>query len=309
MVLVKYQSFELQKSGTGLNEIWYRDGLKSVKPPLKVCKPKCEVLQMITLEFKKQVNLETKKTTSDVYLRLYLSAFKSGLVADLKPTNFTVLLTICSFMDENGECYPTQRQIAERSGISKTTVNKAINELLEYRLNGKPIILREMVVMGTQKNSVYTVNPISQVAIFNGDVEEISNTAGENEETLAHQEIFDNAKQVADYFIYVYRDEYGSNPHINFARELSIVKKKIIGKYTHKQIKTMIDVGVREYKTRWKNDKFPRPTLAAIATFIGVQALGIEEDTEKEFEENVEATADGLEMNELALSRLANRLK
>ena len=51
---------------------------------------------MITVEFNKQVNLETKETTSNVYLRLYLSAFKSGLVAELKPTNFTVLMAICS---------------------------------------------------------------------------------------------------------------------------------------------------------------------------------------------------------------------
>ena len=263
---------------------------------------------MITVEFNKQVNLETKETTSNVYLRLYLSAFKSGLVAELKPTNFTVLMAICSYMDENGECYPTQRQIADRCGISKTTVNKAINELLEFRLNGKPLILRELVVNGTQKNSVYTVNPISQVAIFNGNVEEISGTSVAAEDPVT-PDGFKNARQVTDYFINVYRDVYGTNPSINFAREVSLVKKKWMGTYTDEQIKTMVEIGVQEYDSRWKSLKFPRPTLGAIVSWIGEQALSIHHDTNKEFEENVAATSDGLEMNDLALSRLANRLK
>lgn len=264
---------------------------------------------MITVEFNNQVNLETKETTKDIYLRLYLSAFKSGLVAELKPTNFTVLMTICSFMDENGECYPTQRQIADRCGISKTTVNKAINELLEFRLNDKPLILRELVVNGTQKNSVYTVNPISQVAIFKGEVEEIPVSPVATEEDPANNERFENARQVSDYFISVYRDVYGSIPNINFGREVALVKKKWMGTYTDAQIKTMIEVGVKEYENRWKSLKFPRPTLGGIVSWIGEQALAIHQDTNKEFEENVAATSEGLEMNEKALSRLASRLK
>lgn len=114
----------------------------------------------------------TKK--DEVYVRLYLSAFKSGLVAKLKATNFTVLMTICSYMNEDGECWPTQEQIAERSGIGKTTVNKAVNELLAFRFNDKPLISRKIVQRGYYKNSVYNVHPVSQVAIFGGQVENIN---------------------------------------------------------------------------------------------------------------------------------------
>ncbi|MFP5303306.1 helix-turn-helix domain-containing protein, partial [Cobetia sp. SIMBA_158] len=120
---------------------------------------------------KKEFDVTTKETSQQVYLRLYLSAFKSGLVSELKPTNFTVLLGICSYMDQNGECYPTQRQLAERCGVSKTTVNKAINELLEFKINNKPLLERKLVKQGLHKNSAYTVHPMSQVAIFGGEVD------------------------------------------------------------------------------------------------------------------------------------------
>ncbi|MDI2586609.1 helix-turn-helix domain-containing protein [Psychrobacillus sp. NEAU-3TGS] len=115
----------------------------------------------------------SKNNTSndEIYVRLYLSAFRSGLVAKLKATNFTVFMTICSYMNEAGECWPTQEQIAESSGIGKTTVNKSVNELLAFKFKGKPLISRRMVQNGYFKNSVYTIHPISQVAIFGGQVE------------------------------------------------------------------------------------------------------------------------------------------
>lgn len=284
-------------------------GLKLVQGTLSLCKPIRKGGNMITVEFQNHFDVTTKVTTKDVYLRLYLSAFKSGLVADLKPTNFTVLLAICSYMDEKGECYPTQRQIAERCGISKTTVNKAINELLEIKINDKPVIERRMIITDTSKNSVYTVNPVSQVAIFGGEVDTNVNTVEGTEPSTDTSTMFNTARDVSNLYLQVYKDVYGVNPNINYGRDLSMVKKKWIGNFTDEQIKTMVVTGVTEYDKRWKNSKFPRPSLSALVSWIGEQALGLADDSDKEFKENTALTSGSAELNDVALNRLANRLK
>ncbi len=113
------------------------------------------------------------KQANPLFLRVYLSAYKSGLVAQLGATNWVVFETICTYMNEEGVCWPTQEQIAERSGVSVLTVNRAVKKLLAFRFNDKPIISRKKVQTGYYKNSVYTVHPISQVAIFGGQVEAV----------------------------------------------------------------------------------------------------------------------------------------
>lgn len=263
---------------------------------------------MITVAVEKEYDVTTKEMSQQVYLRLYLSAFKSGLVAELKPTNFTVLLGICSYMDENGECYPTQRQLSERCGVSKTTVNKAINDLLEFKINGKPLLERKIIKEGLYKNSAYVVHPMSQVAIFGGEVDTSIEDSTNTSTDVSTDTKFKIARDVSDYYISVYRDVYGVSPNINYARELSIVKKKWLGKYTDSQIQQMIETGVREYDSRWKSPKFQRPTLSMLTGWLGEQALGLASNTDKEFEENVEMTTNSQELNNLALNRLANRL-
>jgi hypothetical protein len=108
------------------------------------------------------------------FLKLHLSFFRSGLAAKLKPLNTGVFLTICSYMNEQGECYPSVEQIAERSGVSKRTVIRSIKNLLEFRFYGKPILTRELIKDGDQiLRSEYKVQPISQVAIFDGEIERV----------------------------------------------------------------------------------------------------------------------------------------
>lgn len=257
-------------------------------------------------------DLSTQETVDTVYLRLYLSAFKSGLVAELSASNFKVLMTICSFMDEDGKCFPTQEQIAERSGCSKPTVNKAIKELLEFTFNGKPILKRSIIQKGYYKNSVYTVSPVSQVAIFDGQIEILPEEEKPlKKETESSVEVSRNKalpKAMIDYFFALYNETYGVRPSINYGMVTKLIKTKWLDNYSEEQMKTMIKVGVREFDKRWKTPKFQRPTLPAIISWIGEQALGLEVSAEKEFKENIELTAEGTQRNTTSLNRLANRL-
>ena len=83
--------------------------------------------KMFSVSIDKEYDVLKKEFNSTIYLRVYTSLFQAGIVKDLKPTNFTVLLAIASFMDAEGNCYPTQRQIADITGITTPTVNKAVN--------------------------------------------------------------------------------------------------------------------------------------------------------------------------------------
>ncbi|TWT07323.1 helix-turn-helix domain-containing protein [Planococcus sp. CPCC 101016] len=88
-------------------------------------------------------SFNSKETKRNCYLNISSSFFSERIAAELKPTNLMVLLCLCSFAEKEGIISASQREIAKRSGLSKTTVNKAINELLEYRYKGTPIIFRE----------------------------------------------------------------------------------------------------------------------------------------------------------------------
>lgn len=107
-------------------------------------------------------------TKSKIYVRLYVDALHSGLLADLGAERWHTLTAIAAFMDENGECYPTQKKIADKLGISRVAANRRIKKLLAYRWQGNPVLTAEKKRSPDQKyaNTVYRVLSISRLAIF-----------------------------------------------------------------------------------------------------------------------------------------------
>lgn len=275
--------------------------------------------KMFTISIDKEFDVMKKEFNSSIYLRVYTSLFQAGVVKDLKATNFTVLLAIASFMDAEGNCYPTQRQISTITGMSTPTVNKAVNALLEFKVNDKPIITRDFVQQGQFKNSYYTVNPLSQIAIFDGLVKEIETTGVDllkkvalNNSTLnnslsskenAEPVLFKNSKEVAVYFLEQYQLKYGVQCSISWQRDVSLIKKKLIAVYTQVQIKQMIDTVIADYDSRWAKPSYPRPSISMMCSWLGEQALAISENGEKEFEELTELTVDSDDENNSVLAK------
>ena len=107
-------------------------------------------------------------TKSKIYVRLYVDALHSGLLADLGAERWHTLCSIAAFMDEKGECYPTQSKLAAKLGLSRVATNRRIKRLLAYRWQGSPVLKAEKRRGPDQKyaNTVYTVLPISRLAIF-----------------------------------------------------------------------------------------------------------------------------------------------
>jgi len=110
-----------------------------------------------------------------IFLKMYVAAVHLGLLADMGDSNWRTLCVIASFMDVNGNCYPTQAQIAKGLGVSRQAVGKRVRKLTEYRWQGKALVtaVKGRSVKGTWDNTRYTVLPISQVRIFEAEPEDL----------------------------------------------------------------------------------------------------------------------------------------
>jgi len=125
---------------------------------------------LVSVERQSEYSITSGKHETRIFVKMYVSSVRDGLIADIGPRNWTTLCVIASFMNEKGECYPTQAQIAKGLGVSRQTANKYVTELLKYRWQGQPVIraVKERN-RGRFDNTHYTVLPISQLAIFDAD--------------------------------------------------------------------------------------------------------------------------------------------
>lgn len=242
-----------------------------------------------------------------MFIKLDINAIHSELGVKLGARNFLVISTIASYMNEQGNAFSSQDKIAELSGYSRQTINKTIRELKEIKINGSPVL---KITQRKTKNGIANNYQISKDVGFSfgrivknstGGCKESDPTVSQNESNLVNaalqeqelenknyitrskeQElVFDNAKQVVDYFQQKYFETYNVAYNPNWGRDSSMIKSKLLSKFTGSDIKTMVDVAFRDYDKRWKSSKYPRVTLGQISTWLGNKALTIVEEESK----------------------------
>lgn len=254
--------------------------------------------KLFSVSFDKEINHFTSEVENQVYLRVYTTMFTSGLVADMKLHNFATLMAIASYMNEDGECFPTQQQLAERMGVHINSVNKYVNQLLDFKVDGKPIITREIVNQGRGRvSSYYKIHPISQLAIFNGGVESITNDVSHNLGSMDNKKCDvtkDNKqkpsikrytpKELITIFVNKYREVYGVSFNPSWGRDMALMKK-LQARYDDETLVQILEIAIEDYNEKWKSVKFPRPTIGAVSSFIADQAQAIIEERKKEDEE------------------------
>ena len=102
---------------------------------------------------------------------MYFDARDSGLLAALPDELWKTLCCLATYMDENGNCYPSQARLASDLGIRREHMNKRIKRLLAFRFHGEPVITmtksRESKRGGSRwANNVYRLRPITGLAMF-----------------------------------------------------------------------------------------------------------------------------------------------
>jgi hypothetical protein len=113
--------------------------------------------------------MDEKKETR-IFYKTYVDAIHSGMIADMGAERWQTLCVLAAFMDENGECYPSQDMIAARLGVARETANRRIQSLLKYRWNGQKLVeARKRRDPGSKSwmNTVYTILPPSGLQFGN----------------------------------------------------------------------------------------------------------------------------------------------
>lgn len=130
---------------------------------------------LVSVETQSEYSVTTGKQETRIFVKMYVDAVKHGLIADMGDENWRTLCVIASFMDENGDCYPTQAQIAKGLGVTRQTAARRIKRLLDYRWHGRAVItsVRTRNKQGRWENTRYTVLPISQLRIFDAEPEDL----------------------------------------------------------------------------------------------------------------------------------------
>ncbi len=136
--------------------------------------------QLLSVEIQKEFDVLQKKWEDRVFVKLYVAARTSGLLATISDRDWKTLCVIATFMDKDGHCYPSQELIAKALGIDRSTANQRIASLLAFRFKGQPVLLKTRMRNedGKFSNCRYTVLPISNLHIFKGSKEEESTVWG-----------------------------------------------------------------------------------------------------------------------------------
>lgn len=104
-----------------------------------------------------------------LFVKLYLQARESGLLAALSDRNWKTLCVLATYMNHDGRCNPSQAALARDLRISRGSVSRRIKSLEQFRFHGQPLIRIEKdhrYFGGKYGASSYTILSSSCLAIF-----------------------------------------------------------------------------------------------------------------------------------------------
>ena len=210
------------------------------------------------------VSTQTLKESSCV--KWDSASIQNNLIKDIGAVETAVLLAIASFCNADGEAFPSQRKLAEITGLSLPTVNKAVKKLLNTKINGVPVIARELESLGSRKRfSVYSLAT-----------------------TEEEQKKKRNAKDFVIKFKNMFEEKYNFPYLVNYGRDTSLIKNKLMAECTEEEIDQIFEYVFSHYTKKWSKPAYPYPTITMICTWLGNVALqNMKEEQKKnaEYEE------------------------
>lgn len=125
----------------------------------------------MAIQIEKEFDLLEKRWDQRVFVKLYVAARTSGLLAAISDRDWKTLCTLATFMDKDGKCYPSQSQLALALRVNRSTANRRIRSLARFRFQGKPVLLIERRYRKTTggreyASNRYTILPVTQLKIF-----------------------------------------------------------------------------------------------------------------------------------------------
>jgi hypothetical protein len=130
------------------------------------------VSQLVTVESQREFDFFTGQRSERTFLKLYVEARSSGLLAAISDRDWKTLCTLATYMDANGYCYPSQTELARALGCSRQMANARVKSLAAFRFQDKPVLIVEKETrtqQGTWARNGYRVMPIASLGIFDGE--------------------------------------------------------------------------------------------------------------------------------------------
>lgn len=253
----------------------------------------------LKVELLQQYDILNQVFVEDRNIKLDIPSIQHGIIKEIGASEFAVLMAIASFTDIEGEAFPSQRKLAEITGLSLPTVNKLVNRLLEIEINGVPILSRKFEQTKTKRNfSVYSLNTVK----------------GENEESDLKVNFQNSepakkrtAKDYSRMFAELYEEEFGVKYIPSYARDMSLIKSKLMANFEDEQILELIEYCVKNYREKWAKPSYPYPTIPMICGWLGNTALQLikqEKEKEKESEMLEELTSQYVDSDYSDFDRL-----
>jgi hypothetical protein len=126
---------------------------------------------LVTVEFQTEIDVATGNREKRTFVKMYFDARDSGLLAALPDDLWKTLCCLATYVDESGNCYPSQAALGQALGISRQHINYRIKRLLAFRFHGEPIMTltksRRAERGGSRwANNVYRLRPITGLAMF-----------------------------------------------------------------------------------------------------------------------------------------------
>lgn len=188
-------------------------------------------------------DLTTNKSVKESLVSLSVDQLQDGLIAEIGARNFSVLLAVASFANEDNQAFPTVDKLAEVVGLSKPTVITAIRELENVRIGGKRIFSKSKVMTSTgNAKSIYNIiNEASKASAVNTPVDYI------------------------EHFCKIFEEVFERSYVPSYGRDMKILKDKIIPNFPPEDIPEIIEIAVRSYPQWNKNPDYPTPTIIALS--------------------------------------------
>ncbi len=128
--------------------------------------------RLISIEAQAEFDLLTGERQERLFLKLYVAARTSGLLAAISDRDWKTLCVLATYMDASGFCFPAQAELARAIGCSRQMVSERVNSLARFRFEGQPVLVianEKHKVNGRFSHNGYRVLPLASLGIFDGE--------------------------------------------------------------------------------------------------------------------------------------------
>jgi hypothetical protein len=127
--------------------------------------------RLVSIEAQAEFDLFTGERQERLFLKLYVAARTSGLLAAISDRDWKTLCVLATYMDATGFCFPSQAELARAIGCSRQMVSERVNSLARFRFQDQPVLVianEKHKVDGRFSHNGYRVLPLASLGIFDG---------------------------------------------------------------------------------------------------------------------------------------------